>query len=299
MLDVAEPAVVAELAALGPGVAFWLHDRSRRVPQIHEFSEIPLKVAAYQAPLEASRSMDVLALIREQVQRCEAIGVEILCCPEAVLGGLADYADRAASVAISAEGDRLNEVLAPLASDTVSTILGFTEIDRMDRLYNSAAVFHRGSVVGVYRKIHPAINRSVYEAGHEMPVFTVGALTFGIVICRDSIFPEPASVMASRGAAAIFVPTNNGLPPTKGGPEIVGEARRCDVTRATENEVAVIRADVAGRSGDLVSYGSTEIVSREGVVLGSARPLEVDLLVADIAVTPSGRRDTNVRRLVM
>jgi predicted amidohydrolase len=51
-----------------------------------------VKVAAYQAPLFAAGSMDALGLIRQQIDRCESAGVEILCCPEAILGGLADYA---------------------------------------------------------------------------------------------------------------------------------------------------------------------------------------------------------------
>ena len=157
--------------------------------------------------------MEVLALIRDQVDRCESAGVEILCCPEGVLGGLADYSARPVAIAINEEVGQLNKVLAPLASDTVTTILGFTETDRFGRLYNSAAVFHRGSVVGVYRKLHPAINRSIYEAGNSMPVFTVGDLTFGIIICRDSTYVEPAKIMASQGATVLFVPSNNGLPP--------------------------------------------------------------------------------------
>ena len=41
-------------------------------------------------------------------------------------------------------------------------LLGFTEIDRGSRLYNSAAVFPRGSVAGAYHKLYPAINKSVY-----------------------------------------------------------------------------------------------------------------------------------------
>ena len=51
-----------------------------------------MKVAAYQAPLLPSGSVEALELIRRRVNRCEQEGVEILCCPEAVLGGLADYA---------------------------------------------------------------------------------------------------------------------------------------------------------------------------------------------------------------
>jgi predicted amidohydrolase len=242
-----------------------------------------VKVAAYQTPLAACRSVDgMIALIRAQIDRCESLGVEFLCCPESALGGLADYVGRPIDIAFDADGARLAETLAPLASETVTTIVGFTEVDRRGRLYNAAAVVHRGAIAGRYRKLHPAINRSVYTAGHETPVFTVGALTFGVVICRDSSFPEPARAMASRGAAALFVPTNNGLPPTKGGPEIVDMARRDDVARAVENSVAVIRADVAGRSEGLVAYGSSAIVGRDGAVLRSAPLLEPDLIVADV-----------------
>jgi len=258
-----------------------------------------MKVAAYQAPLTATNSMEVLSLIREQVDWCEANGVEILCCPEGVLGGLADYVSRPKDIAIDVEGGQLQALLAPLASDRVTTILGFTEIGGGGRLYNSAAVFHQGSVLGIYRKLYPAINKSVYEAGDKMPVFTVGDLTFGIIICLDSNYYEPARIMASRGAAALFVPTNNGLPPAKGGPELVAQARNVDIARAIENSVSMIRADVAGRTESLVSYGSSGIVDPDGMVLQAARQLGPDLIVAEIETAPrkSGvaRSDRSVR----
>ena len=186
--------------------------------------------------------MDAVELIRKRVAWCEAEGVEILCCPEAVLGGLADYAAHPADIAIDVESGQLDAVLTPLASDTVTTILGFTERAGTGELYNSAAVFHRGSVIGVYRKLHPAIRKSIYRAGERIPVFHVGGLTFGIVICNDSNHAEPARIMASQGAAVLFVPTNNGLPPAKadcrrrreerghrprGGEQRVGHPCRC------------------------------------------------------------------------
>jgi predicted amidohydrolase len=249
-----------------------------------------MKVAAYQAPLRATGSVDVIALIREQVVWCESNDVEFLCCPEGVLGGLADYASRPADIAVDAEGGQLDALLAPLASDRVATILGFTEVGRDGRLYNSAAVFHRGAVAGTYRKLYPAIHRSVYAAGDQTPVFTVGSLTFGILICNDSNYFEPARIMASRGAAALFVPTNNGLPPAKAGPELVALARSCDIARAVENSVSVIRADVAGHTESLVSYGSSGIVDPDGVVLRTARQLGPDLIVADVETAPRERR---------
>jgi len=48
----------------------------------------------------------------------------------------------------------------------------------------------------------------------------------------------------------------------------------------------VIRADVAGRTEGLVSYGSSGIVDPEGRILQSARQLEEDLLVADLKAAP-------------
>ena len=238
-----------------------------------------MEVAAYQAPLLPSGSMRAVGLIRARVEWCEAEGVEILCCPEAVLGGLADWAPRPADVAIDVESGRLAAVLEPLASDAVTTIVGFTEISG-DRLYNSAAVFHRGAVAGVYRKLHPAIRRSVYHAGDESPVFSVGGLTFGIVICYDSTFPGPARTMAARGATALFIPSNNGLPPEKA--DVVADSRTADIARATENGLWVIRADTAGREGGRVSYGSSGIVAPDGTVARSARRLAEDLVVAEI-----------------
>ena len=244
-----------------------------------------VKVAAYQAPLLAAGSMGALDLIRARVRACEVSGVEILCCPEAILGGLADQIEDPARLAISVGSGQLAAVLAPLASDITTTIVGFTEAGEDGFLYNSAAVFHRGTVAGVYRKQHPAIRQSVYRAGRHGPVFRVGALTFGIAICNDSNFPELASQMASRGATALFVPSNNALPAAKGGAELVTEARRVDVATATTNRMWVIRADVAGSADALTSHGSSAIVDPKGTVVRSAKPLSEEVIAAAIEAT--------------
>lgn len=247
-----------------------------------------MKVAAYQAPLSACADAQVLSLVRKQVDRCEALCVSILCCPEALLGGLADYADTPDRIAIETGTDRLARMLEPLASDRVTTIIGFTERGRDGSLYNAAAVFARGAVVGIYRKMQPAINRSVYRAGVAAPVFTVDGVTFGVLLCRDSLFAEPARSMVSRGAQVLFVPTNNGMPAAKGGAELVEQARACDVARARESGVAVVRADVAGVAGELVSHGSSGIVDRDGRVVATAAALAEELVVAEIDIRECG-----------
>jgi 5-aminopentanamidase len=83
--------------------------------------------------------MEALDLIAARVRQCEAEHVSVLCCPEAILGGLADDSPDPRGFAIRADDVRLAAVLGPLASDTVTTIVGFTELADGDRLFNSAA----------------------------------------------------------------------------------------------------------------------------------------------------------------
>ena len=158
--------------------------------------------------------------------------MRLLCGPEALLGGLADQHGEPGRIAIPADG--LEAALAPLASDRVTTVVGFTEAAGDGRLFNAAAVFRRGRVMGIYRKLHPAIRRSVSAAGADVPVFAVDGLTFGILICNDSSFADPARRTAARGARALFVPTHNALPPPHVPAEVAAQACRVDVARAAE-----------------------------------------------------------------
>lgn len=241
-----------------------------------------MKVAAYQAPLEAIHSLEILKLIRKQIDWCEVNDVDLLCCPEAVLGGLADYSDEPEQFAFNVESGQLNQVLEPLASKTVTTIVGFTEVDARNHLYNSAAVFHRGSVVGIYRKNHAFINKSIYKAGEAAPVFTIEGLTFGILICLDSNYEEPAKTMVAKGATTLFIPTNSALPEERTGPELVSDARKADIKLAKENNVHIVRADVVGRCDGFVSYGASEIIGPTDTVSEAAREMTSEILVTTL-----------------
>ncbi len=238
--------------------------------------------------------------MRTQIKRCESECITILCCPEAILGGLADNHPNPSQFAITANGTALESAFSPLASKPVTTIVGFTELGDRGRIYDSAAVFQRGEIVGLYRKLYPAIRRSVYSAGHDVRVFRIGEFTFGIAICNDSNHPELARLMAEQGATALFVPTNNGLPANRNGAEVAAKARECDRAIALENSMYVVRADVAGHAEGLVSRGSSEIVDPDGIVVRSAAPMTEDLVIADIdTVRRTGRRGVDKSRIAL
>jgi 5-aminopentanamidase len=241
-----------------------------------------MKVAALQVPL-GSVAGDALTLIRRRADQCEAEDVRILCCPEAVVGGLADYARDPFKTAVPTSG--ILTFLGPVAGARLTVIVGFTELSSDGGLYNSAAVLRHGTLVGVYRKRHPAIRRSVYRAGKDSPVFHADAVCFGILICYDSTFRGLGAELASLGARVLFIPTNNALPASTAPTEIVAAARLCDVALASENGCWVVRSDVAGVVDSLQAEGSSAITSPAGRTMSTANPFGEDLLVADIGVS--------------
>src|SRR4051812_32946353 len=111
-----------------------------------------MRVAAYQMPVDACYGTDAIVHLSARVRECERAGVRLLCCPEGSLGGLADYVDAPDDIAIPADPNVIATQLRPLASLSVTVIVGFTERDASGHYYNAAAVYSRGAIVGVYRK---------------------------------------------------------------------------------------------------------------------------------------------------
>ena len=243
-----------------------------------------MKIAAYQAPLLASGSMHVLGLIERHVRLCEAEGIAVLCCPEAILGGLADNGENPNLFAIRSDNGQLDSVLAPLASNTVMSIVGFSEVasDGTHPAY-AAAIFERGRVLGVYRKIHPAIRRSVHAAGSETPVFRLGELTFGVVICNDSNDPELARRMAAEGATAAFNTDEQWLTHRANLLETEHSGERYGHRIGRRESYVGRTRGVAGQNGELTSCGYSEIIDPNGNTIQRASLQGGEMLVAEIA----------------
>ena len=92
--------------------------------------------------------------------------------------------------------------------------------------------------------------------------------------------------MAAQGARVLFVPTNNALPAAVDAGQLAADARRVDIARATENGTWIVRADVAGKSGTLMSAGSSGIVRPDGSVHLTTVAFAEELLIADIGPPP-------------
>ncbi len=156
-------------------------------------------------------------------------------------------------------------------------ILGFLEADG-EKFYNTAALIGKdGELIGKYRKTHFAqgydVNPPGYTPGDEYPVFDMGYMKVGMMICFDRTLPEPARLLALGGADLIACPAYGGW----------GELNTWRMRiRANENNVYVI----------FTHPNQSLIIDRNGELL--AEKSEVDAIVmSDILV--SGYKKSNSR----
>ena len=89
-------------------------------------------------------------------------------------------------------------------------VFGFLET-RNSKLYNTAIIIDPdGDIIGKYSKTHFAEGYTIkpedYTPGNEYPVFKTPFGTVGIIICYDRQLPEPARIIALKGAQILFVP---------------------------------------------------------------------------------------------
>lgn len=126
-----------------------------------------------------------------------------------------------------------------LCSDlSIYLVLGFLE-RREDTLYNTAILIDPdGDIVGRYSKTHfaqgYAVNPDFYKAGPEYPVFNTPFGKIAILICYDRQLPEPARILALKGAQILFVPSYGSYTDEAGWNTILLR------TRAYENRMPLI-----------------------------------------------------------
>jgi predicted amidohydrolase len=130
-------------------------------------------------------------------------------------------------------------------------------------VFNTQVLVGPEGYIGKQRKLHMSRDEVLfYKGGRNLPVFDLGRCKVGTVICYDNQFPEPARVLALRGADVILMPHAARLKRWTDDPESERAARRYSfeyfvggyTMRARENACFVVLADQAGRSGFVDAY---------------------------------------------
>src|SRR3954471_16951546 len=138
---------------------------------------------------------------------------------------------------------------------------GMSEKER-DIVFNTQVLVGPEGFIGKQRKLHLSRDEVFYyKGGRDIPVFDVGPLKVGIVICYDNQFPEVSRVLALRGAEVILMPHAGRFKLWDDTTESQAAARRYShhfmkkyALRARENACFAILADQAGRAGYVPSW---------------------------------------------
>ena len=227
-----------------------------------------------------------LAKVVDGLERADRERVQIVCFPECFLTGYPDTEDAARMAAIAADSPEFMRFLDHVSGFQATCIVGYNELRGPD-LYNTAVVVTKGHVLGSYSKCSAYM--PFHKQGREFPVFERDGITFGIVICSDGGYIEPARILALKGAKIIFSPHYNYI--TKESLLSHFTTVRADhIARAVENRVWFVRGnnvtpggkDPGIRGYDGVGYGDSYIVDPHGEILVRGRRQREDFIFADI-----------------
>jgi predicted amidohydrolase len=219
------------------------------------------------------------------LERADAERLEVVSFPECFLTGYPDNEEMARRDAFAVDSSRMMELLDATTRFEATTIVGFNEA-RGDDLYNTAAVVHKGHLLGTYSKCTAYMR--FHKQGREFPVFERGGVKFGVVICSDGGYIEPTRILALKGARIVFAPHYNYI----GQDHLLEHFQhvRADHTaRAVENRVYFVRGNnvVLGRDPGItnyegVGYGDSYVVDPLGEIVVRSRRMREDFIFAEV-----------------
>ena len=149
------------------------------------------------------------------------------------------------------------------------------------RRYNAATVLHGGRVVAVCRK-RELPNYAVFDEqryfsrGQQACVFEVDGTRFGVAICEDIWFTEPARAARAAGAEALLV--LNASPYHRDKQHLRLDTARAHVAGAG---LPMLAANLVGGQDELVFDGLSFALDAAGELVAQARAFEPALLLVD------------------
>jgi omega-amidase len=254
---------VASAVGLGSDRAFWaaeIPDRQKEPPGLSADSgrkavKARIRVAQIRVYPEkgkmATNHRKLMSVLREMEKAAEA---DVVVTPEGFLDG---YVSTEPSVT---PADMLNYAIDPPTSEysvEVSAwarrnetwlVYGCTRREK-DQVFNTALIYdRRGSLVGMYDKLHLQKHDLKYSPGRHLNVYASDFGPFGVMICADRRWPETTRTLTLRGARVIFNPTYG----------MHGELNLCMMrTRSYENGIFIAfthpgQSLITGPGGEIV-----------------------------------------------
>jgi 5-aminopentanamidase len=226
-----------------------------------------------------------LAKVIRTLEQADHNEVEIVCFPECFLTGYPTDEKTVRASAFSLDSPQMMRVIDATSKFEAVHMLGFNEVRGAD-LYNTIAVLHKGHLLGTYSKCFAY--QPFHKQGRDFPVFEHHGITFGVIICADGGYIEPARILALKGAQIIFAPHFNFIP-AKSLVYHFQKVRSDHIARAVENQIYFLRGNnvVLHPSPELgpadgQGYGDSYVLDPNGEMIARSPRDQEHLLMTDI-----------------
>lgn len=202
-------------------------------------------------------------------------GAEVVVFPELFHPGLGALEADEAEVARLAQPipGPVTEKMADLARRYGLHVV-FTLLERGESgCFNSAILLDSaGALVHVHRKtmLTPGLEDRL-ERGDRYEVADTGLGRVGLLICAEATCPEPARILALKGAELIFLCSGDFVSrwrvDDRDVVECIWESCSASPARAVDNRVFWIAVNASGRNGGLQFFGGSRVISPLGQTL--------------------------------
>jgi NAD+ synthase (glutamine-hydrolysing) len=258
----------------------------------------PVSVALAQINATVGDLAGNARLIAEAARRAHVQGARVVLAPELALTGYPPEDLLLRPAFMAACEDHLHALAAELADcEGLHVVLGHPSVwgDAADlrsksyslpRRFNSASVLSGGRVAGTYHK-RELPNYQVFDerryfasgrdAGHGALVFEAGGLRFGVLICEDAWFDEPAQLACEAGAQVLCVLNASPFHLDKH-----GEREERMAARAQACGRPLLYAHLVGGQDEVVFDGASFAIDAKGEVQARAATFESETLLLEV-----------------
>jgi len=237
-----------------------------------------IKIAAYQAAPKSTFDARK-EQIHDALQKADAEKIDFICFPEGFFTGYYAQESLARKTSLEIHGDIFKSFLLEISRYRVTSIIGFNELAGND-LFDSVAIIEKGNLLGIQRKHY--LYHNYFTPGVSFSCFQSKGVSFGVIVCLDSNYFEPARLLAMQGATILFCPMCNKVPlqhPYAKRPPYYSQF----VARSHENRVWLIAADwIWADDGELICPGHSVIYDPDGREMARSNEEEEQFLIADI-----------------
>lgn len=180
----------------------------------------------------------------------------------------------------------------------IVAVVGYVEKVKRS-LYNSAALLHKGRIVGNYRKmILP--NYGVFDEkryfieGNEPTCFVMNGIKIGLTICEDIWDANgPGKRICEEGQADIFLNISSS-PYFKGKGKVREEVIR---QRARQYKAHIVYANLIGGQDELVFDGQSLVVAPDGTFITKGNAFEEEMIYADLKIHPKSTKKNSKKTM--